>query len=91
MTASRTSGDITFRPVTEGDLAMLAAWLRRPHWREWWGDPDTELGYIRDMIDGSDPTCEPFIFVVDGEPAGIFRSGASARTRPRNGLTTTRG
>ena len=40
--------------------------------REWWGEPDTELGYIRDMIEGRDTT-RPFIFSVDGEPTGYIQ------------------
>ena len=40
--------------------------------REWWGEPETELGYIRDMIEGRDTT-RPFIFSVDGEPVGYIQ------------------
>jgi aminoglycoside 6'-N-acetyltransferase len=65
--------DIAFRPVSPDDLAMLGAWMRRPHWRDWWGDPDVELGYVRDMIEGRDPTCDPFLFDLDGEPAGYIQ------------------
>jgi aminoglycoside 6'-N-acetyltransferase len=63
---------ITFHPVAEDDLPMLADWLARPHWREWWGDPETELGYIRDMIEGRDTT-KPFIFQVDGTDMGFIQ------------------
>ena len=63
---------ITFEPVTEPDMALLRRWLRRPHLQEWWGDPEIELGYIRDMIEGRDTT-RPFIFHVDGEPAGYIQ------------------
>ncbi|MEP2703785.1 MAG: GNAT family N-acetyltransferase [Roseibium sp.] len=63
---------ISFRPVTEYDLPMLAEWLARPHWRQWWGDPETELGYIKDMLGGSDTTM-PFIFQLDGEDKGYIQ------------------
>jgi aminoglycoside 6'-N-acetyltransferase len=43
-----------------------------PHIRARWGDPDTELGYIRDMIEGRDTT-QPFIFSVEGEPTGYIQ------------------
>ncbi|MFN3824931.1 MAG: GNAT family N-acetyltransferase [Pseudorhodobacter sp.] len=61
-----------FRPVTSADLPLLADWLARPHWRDWWGDPETELGYIRDMIEGRDTT-EPFLFEIDGTPRGYIQ------------------
>jgi aminoglycoside 6'-N-acetyltransferase len=61
-----------FRPVGPADLPMLLRWLERPHVREWWGDPDTELGYIRDMVEGRDTT-RPFILSVDGEPVGYIQ------------------
>ncbi|TIM18779.1 MAG: GNAT family N-acetyltransferase, partial [Mesorhizobium sp.] len=32
-----------FRPVTEADLPMIAAWLAEPHVAEWWDDPETEI------------------------------------------------
>jgi aminoglycoside 6'-N-acetyltransferase len=66
-------GEISFRPVEPGDDVMLAEWLARPHWREWWGEPETELGYIRDMVEGRDQTCRPFIFSLSGEPAGYIQ------------------
>lgn len=70
MTAARRT--ITFRPVTASDLAMLERWMHEPHWREWWGEPETELGYVRDMLEGRDTT-RPFIFTLDGEDAGYIQ------------------
>ncbi len=64
---------IAFRPVTAVDLPMLAVWLERPHWRKWWGDPERELEYIRDMIEGRDTTL-PFIFMIDGKDAGYIQA-----------------
>jgi RimJ/RimL family protein N-acetyltransferase len=63
---------IGFRPVTADDLPLLETWLNAPHWREWWGDPETELGYIRDMIEGRDTT-RPFVFLVDGVAVGYIQ------------------
>lgn len=51
---------------------MLEAWLKTPHWREWWGEPEAELSYIRDMVEGRDTT-RPFVFMVDGMPAGYIQ------------------
>lgn len=64
---------ITFRPVTAADLPMLGEWMSRPHWQEWWGVPETELGYVRDMIEGRDTSCRPLLFSLDGEPAGYIQ------------------
>jgi len=64
---------IVFRPVTLADLPMLDGWMARSHWREWWGEPETELAHVRDMVEGRDATCRPFIFALDGEPAGYIQ------------------
>ena len=61
-----------FRPMSAEDLPLMRSWLAQPHVAQWWGDPDTELGYIRDMIEGRDTT-RPFIFSVDGEPMGYIQ------------------
>jgi len=61
-----------FRQMSADDLLLMRGWLAQPHVAQWWGDPDTELGYIRDMIEGRDTT-RPFIFSVDGEPMGYIQ------------------
>jgi RimJ/RimL family protein N-acetyltransferase len=66
------AGGIAFRPVRREDLPMLADWLERPHWREWWGDPETELGYIADMVEGRDST-RPYIFLREDAPLGYIQ------------------
>ncbi len=74
MTAAFDSGNFRFEPVTAAYLPMLAEWLKRPHWREWWGDPDEELGFITDMVEGRDRSCRPFLFCVGGEPLGYIQA-----------------
>lgn len=64
--------EIAFRPVTKDDMPMLRRWMDQPHWREWWGDPETELGYIIDMIEGRDTT-RPFIFMLDEKETGYIQ------------------
>ena len=64
--------DLRFDPVTPAHYQLLRHWLAQPHWREWWGDPEIEFGYIRDMVEGRDTT-KPFIFVVDDVPAGYIQ------------------
>ncbi|MDF1610486.1 GNAT family N-acetyltransferase [Hoeflea sp. YIM 152468] len=64
---------IEFRPVTADDFPLLETWLNAPHWRAWWGEPETELGYIRAMVEGRDAT-RPFVFLVDGSATGYIQS-----------------
>ncbi len=64
--------DIGFRPVQCDDLALLAGWMDLPHWRKWWGDPDSELDNIRDMIEGRD-TSRPFLFFLNGRETGYIQ------------------
>ena len=59
------------KPV-EDDQDKAPAADGAPHLREWWGDPQTELGHIRDMVEGRDTT-RPYIFHVDGEPLGYIQ------------------
>jgi RimJ/RimL family protein N-acetyltransferase len=80
------AGQVTFRPVTAADLPMLGAWMARPHWLEWWGEPETELEYIREMIEGRDDT-EPFIFAVDGVDLGYIQVWRLASNRVEPWLT----
>jgi len=63
---------IRFEPVTAGHLPLLRRWLEEPHMREWWGDPEEELGFIRDMVEGRDST-RPFIIMQGEEPVGYIQ------------------
>ena len=67
-----TAPNYEFRPMTADDLPLMRRWLEMPHIKQWWGEPEEELGYIRDMIDGRDTT-RPFIFAVDDEPVGYIQ------------------
>ena len=64
--------EIAFRPVEREDYETLRGWLNQPHMREWWGDPEEELGFIRDMVEGRDTT-RPFLFTLDGTPIGYIQ------------------
>jgi aminoglycoside 6'-N-acetyltransferase len=63
---------IGFSPVGEKHYPLLRTWLNAPHMREWWGDPQEELGFIRDMVEGRDTT-RPFLILLDGEPVGYIQ------------------
>ncbi len=71
---------MAFRPVTAADLEMLSDWMDRPHWRQWWGERETELGYIRAMIGGSD-IARPFICHADGVDLGYIQVWRVADSR----------
>ena len=64
--------EIGFLPVAPEHYPLLDAWLRAPHMQEWWGDPEDELAYIRDMVEGRD-TSQPFLFTLDGLPIGYIQ------------------
>ena len=64
--------EIGFRPVTAADYSLLRAWLDAPHVREWWGEPEQELGFIRDMVEGRDTT-RPYLIALDGKPVGYIQ------------------
>ncbi len=64
---------LSYHAVQTDDFPLLAHWLEQPHWREWWGDPAEELAMIRDMVEGRDPHCKPFLFHVEGEPVGYIQ------------------
>jgi RimJ/RimL family protein N-acetyltransferase len=63
---------IGFVPVEPAHYPVLGAWLNAPHIREWWGDPEEELGFIRDMVEGRDTT-RPFLITLDGAPVGYIQ------------------
>jgi aminoglycoside 6'-N-acetyltransferase len=64
--------EISFVPVQPEHYPLLRAWLAEPHMREWWGDPEEELGYIRAMVEGRDST-RPYLIALGGEPVGYIQ------------------
>lgn len=63
---------IGFLPADPAHYPLLRQWLNEPHVLEWWGNPDEELGFIRDMVEGRDTT-RPFILTLDAEPIGYIQ------------------
>ncbi|MCV0379804.1 MAG: acetyltransferase [Nitratireductor sp.] len=63
---------VALSPVTADHFPVLLDWLRQPHIREWWGEPEIELGQIRDMIEGRDTT-RPFMIELEGRPVGYIQ------------------
>ena len=66
------ASQIGFVPVAADHYPLLQSWLSRPHMQEWWGDPEEELGFIRDMVEGRD-TSRPFLITLDEEPVGYVQ------------------
>lgn len=64
--------DLTFAPVEAKHYEMLRRWLEAPHMRQWWGEPEEELGFIRDMVEGRDTT-RPFLIMLDSRPVGYIQ------------------
>lgn len=63
---------IRFKPMTADDLSLVKKWMEAPHWKEWWGESESELDDMRDMIEGKD-TSRPFIFYINEEAAGYIQ------------------
>ena len=68
----RDPDQISFVPVEPQHYALLQTWLGEPHMQEWWGDPETELGFVRDMVEGRDTT-RPFLIMLQGDPIGYIQ------------------
>lgn len=68
--------DISFRPITRADLALLHTWLQRPHVAEWWDCPEGLAGVeeeFGDALDGAGTT-KVFIALRDRVPIGLIQS-----------------
>jgi len=61
-----------FRPVTEEDFPVLAAWLAEPHVARWWDEAEVELAQIREHMESI--SVEPLIVEFDGRPIGYMQS-----------------
>jgi aminoglycoside 6'-N-acetyltransferase len=63
----------TFRPVSDNDLSMIAAWLQMSHMAQWWGeDPEEELDDIKSHIHSL--SVRPYIIELNGKPIGYLQT-----------------
>ncbi len=62
---------IHFEPVEEMHLPMLSRWLREPHVRKWWGDPETEIELIR--TGQAEGEVDAYIAHFNGAPAAYIQ------------------
>lgn len=61
-----------FRTVEDKDIPMLSEWLCAPHLREWWGDPDDELGLIKHDLD--DPKINLMVVEYNSQPFAYIQN-----------------
>ena len=64
-------GTISFRPLREGDLELMARWLQMPHVAMWWQRAERQVEQMRSHLD--DPTVSPFVVLLDEEPIGYIQ------------------
>ena len=60
-----------FRPMSADDLPLVRNWLARSHVRHWWGDPDEQLGLVRD--DMTHPAMDQYIVSTEAKPFGYLQ------------------
>jgi aminoglycoside 6'-N-acetyltransferase len=66
---------VTFRPITRDDFALIARWLAEPLvWRWWHDDPAPEAveALFGPTVDGTDPT-QVFVVALHDEPIGLIQ------------------
>jgi len=64
---------LTLRPMTEADLALVGAWLARPHVARWWLEDPAEAAVRQrylPAITGADPT-HLLVAELDARPIGF--------------------
>ena len=67
------------RPLTDGDLPLLHAWLNEPGVVAWWeGDDVSWDAVVRDYGSGSTDPVEHWLAVLDDVPLGWIQCYASA-------------
>jgi len=52
-------------------MAAIRGWLRYPHVREWWGDPDEQ--YVLISGDRDEPAMDQYVMLIDDEAAGYLQ------------------
>jgi aminoglycoside 6'-N-acetyltransferase len=67
--------ELTWRPLAEPDLELLAAWLREPQVARWWnhdGDIESVRRDFGPSVLGTEPG-EDLVMLLDGEPFGLVQ------------------
>lgn len=58
--------DYVFRAMSAADLPLLRRWLERPHFVEWWGDPDEQFELVKNDLD--EPAMDQFLVATEDRP-----------------------
>ena len=58
------SDGYAFRPMSATDLPLVQRWLAPPHVRQWWGDPEKQLGLVSEDL--NHPSMDQFIVTAGG-------------------------
>ena len=62
----------SFRPLAETDFGLIRRWLREPHVRAWWDEPEAEFALIAE--DSTRPVgFDPYIVSYAGRPLGYLQ------------------
>ena len=70
---------LALRPMTDADVALLHAWLQRPHVRQWWGEEDAGITLAQAAeryapgVQAADGVT-PYIVCHEGSPIGYAQS-----------------
>ena len=73
--ARRVEGNVTLRPLTADDLALLASWLAEPGVARWWHHDASTAGVERDFgpsVRGEEPG-EDLMVLLDDRPVGLLQ------------------
>lgn len=66
-------GDVSFRPLTVDDFALLADWLGQPNVHRWWfQDPAQVEADFGPALAGEEPI-ENLVALLDGTPVGLVQ------------------
>jgi aminoglycoside 6'-N-acetyltransferase len=64
---------LSLRPMTEGDLPQIEAWLGLPHVARWWTPdttPEAEIDLYRPRIEGEEPATHMLVVTEEGAAIG---------------------
>ena len=76
----RLDGALSWRPLTAGDLPMLAGWLAEPAVARWWHHDSTPTGVERDFgpsVRGEEPG-EDLVVLLGERPVGLLQRSVIA-------------
>jgi RimJ/RimL family protein N-acetyltransferase len=70
------TAELSFRPMTRDDLALMHDWLQRPHVRTWWSGRDTfdeVVAHYLPAIEGRKPT-DLYLIMLGKRAVGFIQT-----------------